>query len=162
MPSRKDQKTSKNRATTAFNNGYGELVICNDGPPQIYEHVKDDGKPRVQAVPGGAVREDSSDKPRIGLIPPIPLLQLGQHYGNGGKKYPVRNWEKGLPLSSFIESAGRHYAAMMMGKTDENHPIAVAWNMFGYVHTKYMIDAGVLPKELDDMDEVFEQYRKAR
>jgi hypothetical protein len=43
--------------------------------------------------------------------------------------YPERNWEKGLPLHSMIDSALRHLAKYVDGWTDEDHLCAAATNL---------------------------------
>ena len=37
------------------------------------------------------------------------LLELAKHYEKGVEKYGERNWEKGIPQHSYIDSAVRHY-----------------------------------------------------
>ena len=39
-----------------------------------------------------------------------------------------------------------------MGLTDESHDRAIAWNAVVYLATKLRIKAGILPKELDDLE----------
>lgn len=63
------------------------------------------------------------------------LLDLSVHYKNGAKKYTERNWEKGIPLHSFIDSAVRHYIKYIDGWDDENHSIAFIWNILGAIFT---------------------------
>jgi hypothetical protein len=43
--------------------------------------------------------------------------------------YPERNWEKGLPMHSMIDSAFRHLAKYTEGMTDEDHLCAAATNL---------------------------------
>lgn len=63
------------------------------------------------------------------------LIDLAKHYENGAKKYGEHNWEKGIPLHSFIDSALRHYSKFMAGINDEPHLIACIWNLFGAIWT---------------------------
>jgi len=62
----------------------------------------------------------------------------------------VRNWEKGLPLSRFIDSAFRHLAQFMEGNREEDHLAAILWNISGYVWTEEQIRLGKLPATLND------------
>ena len=39
----------------------------------------------------------------------------------------------------------------MMGKDDEDHEAALVCNIMFYMHSKEMIEKGLLPAELDDM-----------
>jgi hypothetical protein len=43
--------------------------------------------------------------------------------------YPERNWEKGLPMHSMIDSAFRHLAKYADGQKDEDHLCAAATNL---------------------------------
>lgn len=85
------------------------------------------------------------------MFPTYPLRRLARHYENGAKKYGDRNWEKGQPLSRYLDSCFRHLVAVMEGLDDEDHASAVSWNMFGFVATVNWIKEGKLPKELDDL-----------
>jgi hypothetical protein len=64
------------------------------------------------------------------------LWELAKHYENGALKYEARNWEKGLPLHSFIDSALRHLTKVMVGLEDEPHNIAFLWNIVCAMYTK--------------------------
>lgn len=74
------------------------------------------------------------------------LLEVSVHYKNGALKYGERNWEKGIPLHSFIDSAIRHFIKDIGGWTDENHSRSFVWNVFGalwtmmYKHGTELID----------------------
>jgi len=68
-------------------------------------------------------------KGRCDLLPPRAILRLAKHFENGCKKYGDRNWEKGIPINCFIDSAIRHTMKYMIGQTDEDHLVAAAWNL---------------------------------
>ena len=104
----------------------------------------------------GAKRQNADKKPRPGLFPGDAYLAISQHFADGAAVYDDRNWEKGLPLNSIIDSLERHIAQEKMGLTDESHDLALAWNAVVYLATKLRIKAGILPAELDDMP----KYRK--
>ena len=57
------------------------------------------------------------------------VLALSFHLEKGAIKYEERNWEKGIPLSKYIDSASRHYLKHLRGDNDENHFIACFWNL---------------------------------
>ena len=57
------------------------------------------------------------------------MLDLAKHYEDGCLKYGERNWEKGIPVERYIDSAVRHYLKWRAGKTDERHDRAVLWNL---------------------------------
>jgi len=77
----------------------------------------------------GAVRDMAEGKGRCDLLPPRAILRLARHFENGCKKYGDRNWERGIPINSFIDSAIRHIMKFMAGKTDEDHLVSAAWNL---------------------------------
>ena len=47
------------------------------------------------------------------------LLKVSKQYEEGAKKYDERNWEKGIPLHCYIDSAVRHYLKWLRGDKDE-------------------------------------------
>ncbi len=63
------------------------------------------------------------------------ILELSKHFEAGAIKYGERNWEKGIPLSSYIDSAVRHYLKHLDGQEDENHFIAFVWNIICAIWT---------------------------
>lgn len=112
--------------------------------------VKDEGNPKTTFETGGQ-REIVSGKGRFDLIPPEAETELSQHMEAGSVKYSPRNWEKGLPLSTFYNSIRRHLRdSYMYQKVDENHEAAIVWNAVTYLTTLRRIQNGELPKELDD------------
>lgn len=119
-----------------------------------YDQVKDSGK--RQEFNTGSVRDTQEGKGRFDLISPISLKRLARHYENGAKKYGDRNWEKGQPLSRYIDSALRHINSFKEGKRDEDHVIAAAWNLLALAHTEEMIRRKQLPVELNDLPNYLE------
>lgn len=66
---------------------------------------------------------------------PTMLLEVSKHMEEGAKKYGERNWEKGLPVSCFIDSAVRHYLKWRRGDNDEPHDRAFCWNVMCCIRT---------------------------
>lgn len=112
--------------------------------------VKDSGERRSFGATG-AVRDLATGKGRYDLLPTNAIRLLAQLYEKGASKYDARNWEKGIPLSVFVDSALRHGLNASFGYDDERHDIAAAWNWLGFIETDYRIKAGILPAELDDL-----------
>ena len=56
-------------------------------------------------------------------------LELAIHFEEGCKKYGERNWEKGIPVERYIDSAVRHYLKYLRGDKDERHDRALVWNI---------------------------------
>lgn len=76
----------------------------------------------------GAVR-DTGGKGRMDLLPMCALIRVSKHMEDALTHYPERNWEKGLPMHSMIDSALRHLAKYVDGMTDEDHLCAAATNL---------------------------------
>lgn len=57
------------------------------------------------------------------------MLELAKHFEEGAKKYGENNWQKGIPVHCYIDSAVRHYLKHMRGDTDEPHHRAFCWNI---------------------------------
>lgn len=63
------------------------------------------------------------------------LLDVSKQYADGAKKYADRNWEKGLPVHCYLDSAVRHYLKFLRGDEDEPHGRAFVWNILGAIWT---------------------------
>ncbi len=114
-----------------------------------FEEVKDSGE--RQEFDTGSQRDSREGKGRFDLISPIALLRIAQHFENGAEKYGDRNWEKGQPLSRYLDSAIRHIYAFLGGSRDEDHLAAASWNTMAAIHTETLIEEELLPKELNDL-----------
>lgn len=57
------------------------------------------------------------------------FLEVAKHFEEGGKKYGDNNWQKGIPVRYYIDSAVRHYLKLRRGDQDEPHERAFAWNI---------------------------------
>lgn len=57
------------------------------------------------------------------------LLEVAKHFEEGAKKYGENNWQKGIPVNCYIDSAIRHYLKWLRGDTDEPHDRAFVWNL---------------------------------
>ena len=64
------------------------------------------------------------------------ILEVAKHYEDGAKKYEERNWEKGIPLHCYIDSAVRHYLKWLRNDEDEPHDQAFIWNLLGAIWTR--------------------------
>ena len=63
------------------------------------------------------------------------ILDVSIHFEEGAKKYGEYNWQKGIPVQSYIDSAVRHYLKHLRGDDDENHLRAFVWNIFCCIWT---------------------------
>lgn len=71
------------------------------------------------------------------------LLELAKHYENGANKYGENNWQKGMPLHVYYDSAIRHYLKHRIGMVDEPHDIAFVWNIFALIWSAEHIESAV-------------------
>ena len=60
---------------------------------------------------------------------PTMLLEVAKHFEEGAKKYGENNWQKGLPVQCYIDSAVRHYLKWLRDDRDEPHDRAFVWNL---------------------------------
>jgi len=89
--------------------------------------AKDSGERREFET--GARRDMNVGKGRMDLLPAESVLRLSRWYEIGAEKYGDHNWERGIPLSSYLDSAIRHTFKFMAGCDDEDHLSAAVWNL---------------------------------
>ena len=119
--------------------------------------IKDSGDRRSFGT--GAVRDVIPNKGRFDLLPWDVIRALAIHYQRGCEKYGPRNWEKGINVSSFLDSGIHHAAQVVVGMNDENHLIAGIWNLCCAYQTILWIQEGRLPLTfLNDKQEMIELY----
>ena len=63
------------------------------------------------------------------------ILSASKHFEDGAKKYGENNWQKGLPVSCYIDSALRHYLKYLRCDEDEPHHRAFVWNIMCCIWT---------------------------
>lgn len=113
----------------AFLNSVGKV---REYPPECPFHpghgVNREGHP-MMAFGSGAIREDKIGKGRCDLLPMCAMLRLSRHFQDSLSDHPERNWEKGIPMHSYVDSALRHLMEYADGMTDEDHLVRAAWNI---------------------------------
>ena len=57
------------------------------------------------------------------------FLEVAKHFEEGAKKYGENNWQNGIPVHCYIDSAVRHYLKWLRGDMDEPHDKAFVWNL---------------------------------
>lgn len=57
------------------------------------------------------------------------LLEVSIHFEEGAAKYGDNNWQKGIPVDCYMDSAIRHYLKYRRGDNDEPHDRAFVWNL---------------------------------
>ena len=63
------------------------------------------------------------------------ILEVAKQFEEGAKKYGERNWQKGIHVHCYIDSAVRHYVKYLRGDKDEPHDRAVCWNLMCAIWT---------------------------
>lgn len=61
--------------------------------------------------------------------PETMILETAIHFEEGAKKYGENNWQKGLPVNCYLDSAIRHYLKWRRGDKDEDHARSFCWNI---------------------------------
>lgn len=96
----------------------------------MYE-VKDSGTRREFST--GARRDMAEGKGDMFSLPPAAIIRVSKHYESGAKKYGRNNYQKGIPISAFMDSALRHIFKYLDGMDDEDHLSAAAFNILGAI-----------------------------
>lgn len=79
------------------------------------------------------------------------ILEVSKHFEDGAKKYGENNWQKGIPVHCYIDSAVRHWLKYLRGDTDEPHDRAFCWNILCAAWTCYhMPELNDFSKKADD------------
>ncbi len=63
------------------------------------------------------------------------LLDISIHFKEGASKYGEGNWKKGIPESSYVDSAVRHFLKWLRNDEDERHDRAFIWNIMCLIWT---------------------------
>lgn len=117
--------------------------------------LKDSGERTTFAT--GAQRDRQKGKGKPSLFPNWVMWLVSCIYEDGMYKYSARNWEKGMSLGQYLDSAERHLAKLKLGMRDEPHASQVIWNMVGYIFTAWLVKIGARPAELNDMPDQITQ-----
>jgi hypothetical protein len=115
--------------------------------------LKDSGERRETGT--GAVRDRASGKGRFDLLPLFGMLRPAMQMERGAFKYSARNWEKGMPLSWFLDAAMRHLTKYMAGFDDEPHLDAAIWNLMCLAEGEERVRRGIWPPEMDDLPHTY-------
>ena len=105
----------------------------------------------------GAQRDTVTGKGRYDLISPIFEDRLAKHLENGANHYGDRNWEKGMPTNTLVDSLQRHLRQIKEGDLTEDHEAGIACNIMFLIHTREMIRRGLLPSGLETIPDYMEE-----
>jgi hypothetical protein len=111
--------------------------------------LKDSGARETWST--GANRDISQGKGRFDLLPMWAIERLAKLFEAGCIKYGDRNWEKGIPIARYVDSALRHLCRFARGDEDEDHLVAAAWNIMCAMDTEARVELEKLPESLLDL-----------
>jgi hypothetical protein len=120
--------------------------MAHPGYDQTKITLKDSGKREEFAT--GAVRDRREGKGRFDLLPLEGIRRLAEVFERGCEKYGERNWEQGMPVARYLDSALRHTLQYLDGHADEDHLGQAAWNLIAAITTEERAMVGRLPKAL--------------
>lgn len=103
--------------------------------------TKDSGQ--REAYSSGMVRDTQEGKPRYDLVDLTFLKRWAELMGRGAEKYGARNWELASSeeeLERFKASAFRHLVQWLSGDQDEDHAVAVAFNLAAAEYVKKKLE----------------------
>lgn len=96
---------------------------------------------------------------------PTMIMEVSKHYEEGALKYGEYNWQKGIPLHCYIDSAVRHFLKFVDGRDDEPHDRAFVWNLLCALWTQTnkprMIDLPFPQRPVSDSNEYESEGRAA-
>ena len=111
--------------------------------------IKDSGARRVFAT--GANRDRAVGKGAFNQLPYHGVERVAKIFEVGGIKYTPNNWRLGMPVSEYFNSGTRHGMKACNGWDDEDHAAQAAWNFLCAMETQWMCEHGLLPPELNDI-----------
>lgn len=114
-----------------------------------FTFVKDSGV--REEFDSGSKRDSRAGKGRFDLLPARAMRRLAKHFENGAVKYGDNNWQKGQPISRYLDSAIRHIFCYLVGMDDEDHLVAGAWNLMCACETEERCLEGSLDPKFNDM-----------
>lgn len=121
------------------------------GKPTVTLDTKDSGQ--REEFPTGSRRDTREGKGRYDLLSPLAIRRLALVLERGAVKYGDRNWERGQPLSRYLDSCLRHVFQYLSGNREEDHLAQAMWNLHAALHTEEQILSEKLPVTLNDLPE---------
>ena len=102
----------------------------------------------------GAKRSISEGRGRYDLIPAQGMGRVALVAEEGAKLYGDNNWQKGIPLHRYVDSAMRHIQLYLSGNRQEDHVARAAWNLLALGATEIMILNGEISEEMDTLGHI--------
>ena len=156
QPKQETPKISALKAALSYDQRHHNALPVERPIEQVLQEsdraLKDSGK--RQEFSTGSRRDSRQGKGRFDLLfmgMAEALRRMAVLLERGAVKYDERNWEKGQPISRYLDSAVRHLHRAAQGQVDEDHLVQAAWNCLAAVETLHRIKNGQLPAELNDV-----------
>ena len=107
----------------------------------------------------GAQRDNRTGKGALHWMPWDAVWLVSNIYENGNKGRSKnankdghdRNWENGMPILDFLQSALNHITAHISGDRSEPHISMAVWNLLNYLQTSIWITLGFRSAELNKL-----------
>lgn len=80
------------------------------------------------------------------FIPPYAKARFQAWMEKNARKYGKGNWQRGIPLDRYFNSAIRHLLQWRFGDSSEGHLEAVMFNAMAAMETERLIAKGEVPK----------------
>lgn len=97
------------------------LLSTEANSEKLEESIKQAENGQTRIYDSGAQRDGDSNKPYTHSIQPYTRLRFGYHMRMGARKYGDKNYLKGFPDDSIIESGDRHWTNIMAGDMSEDN-----------------------------------------
>lgn len=141
---------STNGGTSPIGPVWDGVLVSEDNEYVFLRPLVTEARQVIDTFETGATRSANEGRGRFDLVPYEAMLSLARRYEMGAKAFGDRNWEKGQPLSRLLSSMRRH-AHQIGYDFSEDHAGAVLWNAAAFVTMCARMEAGILPRSLDDI-----------
>ncbi|WP_273721794.1 dATP/dGTP diphosphohydrolase domain-containing protein [Bartonella sp. ML71XJBT] len=97
----------------------GNAKIFGYGEVKGTEYFRDNDEVYLPSKNANEAHKNDDGKPRVDLIPPLALMEIGRVLEFGAKKYGANNWRNGMHWSRFHGAALRHLLAWFGGESKD-------------------------------------------
>lgn len=125
----RDMQEGKGRCDLMPLNVVAELLESGDYYGDVFGHLNDFMNDHLVSHLFAAIHHVLKEEDMFDGCYETMFLEVAVHFEEGAKKYGENNWQKGLPINCYIDSAIRHYLKWLRGDKDERHDRAFVWNL---------------------------------
>jgi len=98
----------------------------------------------------GAARDTQEGKPNFyECLSPFAVWRYGEYMAVASAKYGDGNWQKGIPIESYMKSLERHFLKLKMqlaydydAEPGVDHAAAIMFNVMGLMHVQELAKRG--------------------